>query len=125
MNVMLSMTNVVVSTTVSTPLISLSLLVPSSEAVSRRCMALRWWLTASAMSEAKVMTPRPPICTEMMSTAWPNMDQWLVVFTIEMPHVDNALTAVKNAVENDVDCPSCVEMGNSSSDVDRHTSTTK
>ncbi len=42
MNVMISMTNVVVSTTVSTPLISLSLLVPSSEAVSRRCMALRW-----------------------------------------------------------------------------------
>ena len=71
------------------------------------------------------MTPRPPICTAMMSTAWPNMDQWLVVFTIEMPHVDSALTAVKNAVENDVDWPSCVEMGRSSSDVDRLTSTTK
>ena len=68
-NVMPSMVNAVAMTTVSTPLISPSFVVPSSLAVSSFCVALRWWFTAKAMSEANVMTPKPPICTEKMSTA--------------------------------------------------------
>ena len=87
-------------TTVSTPLTSPSFVVPSSLAVSSFCVALRWWFTAKAMSEANVMTPKPPICTEKMSTAWPKADQCVVELTMEMPHVEYAEIAVKNAVVN-------------------------
>lgn len=45
------------------------------------------------------MTPKPPICTDTSSTTWPNAVQCVVAFTMEMPHVDSADTAVKNAVE--------------------------
>ena len=48
-----SMVNAVAMTTVSTPLISPSFVVPSSLAVSSFCVALRWWFTAKAMSESE------------------------------------------------------------------------
>ena len=44
------MTNAVVMTTVSTPLISPSFVVPSSLAVSMRCVALRWWFTSNVFA---------------------------------------------------------------------------
>ena len=46
------------------------------------------------------MTPRPPICTAKMSTPWPKAVQCVVELTMEMPHVEMADTAVKNAVVN-------------------------
>ena len=117
-NVTTSMTSVVMSTTCSTPRISDSLLVPSSFAASNRCMAFKWWLTARAMSEAKVMTPKPPICTEKISTTCPKIVQWSVVFTTEMPQVERAETAVKNAVENEVFLPGWVAIGRHSNEVE-------
>ena len=113
-----SMVNAVAMTTVSTPLISPSFVVPSSLAVSSFCVALRWWFTAKAMSEANVMTPKPPICTEKMSTAWPKADQCVVELTMEMPHVEIAEIAVKNAVVNVVCSSFGVAAGVSRSSVD-------
>ena len=46
------------------------------------------------------MTPRPPICTAKMSTPWPKVVQCVVELTMEIPHVEMADTAVKNAVVN-------------------------
>ena len=63
------------------------------------------------MSEAKVMTPRPPICTEKISTAWPKVVQCVVELTMEMPQVEIAETAVKNAVVKSVVSPRGVEIG--------------
>ena len=123
--VMDSMTKVVVTTTASTPLISLSLVVPSSLAVSSRCAAFMWWFTASAIIEAKVMTPRPPICTDTSSTAWPKVVQCVVELTIEMPQVDSAETAVNSAVENEVVSVFGVEGGSSSMVVETTTSSRK
>lgn len=119
------MTNAVVMTTVSTPLISPSFVVPSSLAVSMRCVALRWWFTANAIKEANVMTPRPPICTAKMSTPWPKVVQCVVELTMEMPHVEMADTAVKNAVVNVVISSFGVAMGVISNVVDNVASVRK
>lgn len=77
------------------------------------------------MSEAKVMTPKPPICTEKISTTCPKIVQWSVVFTTEMPQVDRAETAVKNAVENVLFFPGWVAMGRHSNEVEMVISATK
>lgn len=71
------------------------------------------------------MTPKPPICTDTSSTTWPNVVQCVVAFTMEMPHVDSADTAVKNAVEKLVGSSSCEETGSSNRLVDRATSSRK
>ena len=77
------------------------------------------------MSEANVMTPKPPICTEKMSTAWPKADQCVVELTMEMPHVEIAEIAVKNAVVNVVVSSFGVAMGVISNVVDNAASVRK
>ena len=57
------------------------------------------------------MTPRPPICTAKMSTPWPKVVQCVVELTMEIPHVEMADTAVKNAVVNVVVSSFGVAMG--------------
>ena len=64
------------------------------------------------------MTPKPPICTEKISTTCPKIVQWSVVFTTEMPQVERAETAVKNAVENEVFLPGWVAIGRHSNEVE-------
>ena len=64
------------------------------------------------------MTPRPPICTAKMSTPWPKVVQCVVELTMEIPHVEMADTAVKNAVVNVVVSSFGVAMGVISNVVD-------
>ena len=90
-----------------------------------RCVALRWWFTANAIKEANVMTPRPPICTAKMSTPWPKVVQCVVELTMEIPHVEMADTAVKNAVVNVVISSFGVAMGVISNVVDNVASVRK
>ena len=111
---MTSMSRVVTRTALSTPFVSLSLVAPSSVAVSMRCDALICLLTAKAIRDAKVMTPRPPNWTASRMTACPNRDQWVVVLTTWMPHVEAAETAVKNATTGSVTLRLWALMGSSS-----------
>ena len=120
-----SMTNVVVMTTVSTSFDFTELRSAEFVGGQHALRGLRWWFTANAIKEANVMTPRPPICTAKMSTPWPKVVQCVVELTMEIPHVEMADTAVKNAVVNVVVSSFGVAMGVISNVVDNAASVRK